>query len=132
MGLDHTWGLRVLREWRPALLSHHTKGTPLPDMAMGLVNLEEHLSDLNLVDAYITYLEAHQLLIFTVFSYNVARLEGRESLDQLMANYLKATEERDAAYVELTVLKKLMGADNPMLHFSPTLFFINDNQFIAT
>lgn len=129
--IEKTWFLRCLKSWSEDLQANIQHGTPLPAFRAGSFSFNDQLTDPVLVASLIRYLDAHESLLNGVFAYNLAaQLNDASHQAGILQEVQQTIVERDAAFEDFLVLKRLLGNNAEELEFKVTQVTITDDQQI--
>lgn len=126
--IEKTWLRKCLISWSEDLQANIEHGIPLPAFQAGSFSFNEHLTDPVLVATLIRYLNAHESLLNGVFAYNLAvQFNDASHKAGVLKEVQQAVVERDAAYEDFVVLKRLLDVKAEELEFKPTQVTITDD-----
>lgn len=129
--IEKTWFRQCLKSWYEDLQANIQLGTPLPDFRAGSFSFNENLTDPVLVDALIRYLDAHESLLNGVFAYNMAsKLNDASHQAGILKEVRETIVERNSAFEDFQVVKKLLGNKAHELEFKVTQVTITDDHQI--
>lgn len=128
--IEKTWLRKVVRSWQTDLLNHIEYGVRLPELRAGSFSFKDNLTDPILVAALLRYLDAHESLLNGVLAYNIGASDDATLRAGILSEIRESIIERDAAFEDFIVVKRLLGNNAKELEFKVTQVTITEDGLV--